>query len=192
MLKPELIFKSFLLILCILLLNGNTFAQFSADILQTENGNSKTGKIYFEEPFYRMDLQEQGENFYVLVDQNKKLTRVVRPKEKMYVEMRSTGMSSIKNDVFQSVEKQKQMYETNLVGTEDINGYKCKKYNVLIDGKKATTFWLSTKFNFPLKVITGKNKNVIMELINIKPGDVDDSYFTVPNNFKKVEMPGTK
>lgn len=139
-----------------------------------------------------MDLQEQGENFYVLVDQNRKLTRVVRPKEKMYVEMRSTGMSSIKNDVFQSVEKQKQMYETNLVGTEDINGYKCKKYNVLIDGKKATTFWLSTKFNFPLKVITGKNKNVIMELINIKPGDVDDSYFTVPNNFKKVEMPGTK
>lgn len=182
-----ILFFFFWLILC-----GEVYAQFTADLIQTENGISKTGKIYFEDPFYRMDLQEQGENFYVLVDQKNKLTKVVRPKEKMYIEMSSTGMSSIQNDVFQSVEKQKQMYETKLVGTEDINGYECKKYDVLIDGKPATTFWQSTKLDFPLKVVTGKNNNMIMELKNIKPGDVDNSYFIVPDDFKKVEMPVKK
>ena len=134
MLSNNSLFARTLFFVAILLIfSGLTFAQFTADLLQTENGKTKTGKISYELPFYRMDLQEQGENFYVIVDQKNKISRVVRPSQKIYVEMNSTGISSVSNDVFQSVEKQKQMYETNSVGTETINNYKCKKYEVLID-----------------------------------------------------------
>ena len=184
--------KPFLLVIAVLLLNSFAFAQFTADLLQTKNGKTKTGKIYFKTPFYRMDLTEQGENFYVIVDQDKKITRVVRPKEKIFVEMNSTGMSSIMNDAFQSVEKQKQIYKTDFAGTEKLNGYECKKYEVLIDSSIVTTFWQATAFDFPIKIITGKNKNMVTELKNITEGDIDDSYFSIPESYKKVDMPGAK
>ena len=91
--KNSLLVRTFLYISISLIFSGFTLAQFTADLLQTENGKTKTGKISYKLPFYRMDLQEQGENFYVIVDQENKISRVVRPSQKIYVEMNSTGIS---------------------------------------------------------------------------------------------------
>ena len=110
----------------------------------------------------------------------------------MYVEMSSSGMSSIRNDVFQSVEKQKKLYKTIFKDSENVNGYTCKKYEVLIDTNVVTTFRQSVKFNFPLKVVTGKNKEMIAELKNISEGEINDAYFSIPEEYKKVDMPGAK
>lgn len=173
-----------------LLFNNNCFAQFTADMVQTENGVTETNKFYSENPFYRMDIKEDGEENYVVVNRNTGITTVVIPSEKMYMEMSSSGMRSMANDVFQSIEAQKEKYETNHLGTETISGYDCEKYQVIIDGNPVSTYWQSPSLEFPIKVISGTDSNMIMELKNIVEGDVDDSVFIIPDSYTKMEMPG--
>jgi hypothetical protein len=174
----------------LIILSFTCFAQFTADMVTTESGVAKTNKFYSENQFYRMDIEEEGQEGYVIVDRNEGVTRVVMPAEKMYMEMSSTGMQSTSNDVFQSLEKQKEQYETNLVGSETLNGYECEKYEVLIEGNVVSTFWQSPDLDYPLKVISGANNDMVMELKNIKAGDVDDSMFQIPDDYTKMEMPG--
>ena len=177
-------------LLLIVIFSFASFAQFTADMVTTESGVTKTNKFYSENPFYRMDIEEEGQEGYVIVDRNEGVTKVVMPAEQMYMEMSSTGMQSMSNDVFQSIEKQKEKYETNLVGTETINGYECEKYEVLIDGSVVSTFWQSPDIEYPIKVISGADSEMVMELKNIEAGDVDDSMFQIPDGYTKMEMPG--
>ena len=79
--------------------------------------------------------------------------------------------------------------ETKLVGEETVNGYKCEKYQVMIDGSPVSTYWQSPEIEYPIKVISGEKQNMIMELKNIEKGDVDDAMFKVPAGFTKMEMP---
>jgi hypothetical protein len=177
-------------LLLIVIFSFASFAQFTADMVTTESGVTKTNKFYSENPFYRMNIEEGGQEGYVIVDRNEGVTKVVMPAEQMYMEMSSTGMQSMSNDVFQSIEKQKEKYETNLVGTETINGYECEKYEVLIDGSVVSTFWQSPDIEYPIKVISGADSEMVMELKNIEAGDVDDSMFQIPDGYTKMEMPG--
>lgn len=166
------------------------FAQFTADMVTTESGVTVTNKFYSENPFYRMDIEEEGQEGYVIVNRTEGVTKVVMPAEQMYMEMSSTGMMSMSNDVFQSIEKQKEQYETNLVGSESINGYECEKYEVLIDGSVVSTYWQSADIEYPIKVVSGANSEMVMELKNITEGDVDDSMFQIPDGYTKMDMPG--
>ena len=168
------------------------FAQFTADMVVTEGEAVRTNKFYSQNQYYRMDIEEEGQEGYVIVDRNEGVTKVVMPAEQMYMEMSSTGMQSMSNDVFQSIEKQKEQYETNLVGTETINGYECEKYEVLIDGSVVSTYWQSEDIEYPIKVISGANNDMVMELTKIEPGDVDDSMFQIPEGYTKMDMPGMK
>jgi hypothetical protein len=158
----------------------------------TEGETTRTNKFYSENQFYRMDIEEEGQEGYVIVDRNEGITRVVMPAEKMYMEMSSTGMQSMSNDVFQSIEKQKEQYETNLAGSETLSGYDCEKYEVLIDGNVVSTFWQSADIEYPIKVISGANNDMVMELTNIEEGDVDDSLFQIPDGYTKMDMSGMK
>ena len=171
------------------LISSTALAQFTADMVTTEGDVSKTSKFYVENPFYRMDMEEGGQKMFVVVNNETKTTRVFMPSEKMYMEMKSDDMKSLSNDVFQSLEAQKQKYETKLVGEETVNGYECEKYQVMIDGSPVSTYWQSPEIEYPIKVISGEKQNMIMELKNIEKGDVDDAMFKVPAGFTKMEMP---
>ena len=173
-----------------LLLSFACFAQFTADMVTTESGVTKTNKFYSENPFYRMDIEEEGQEGYVIVDRNEGVTKVVMPAEQMYMVMSSSGMQSMSNDVFQSIEKQKEQYETNLVGSETINGYDCEIYEVVIDGNVVSKYWQFPDIEYPIKVISGANNDMVMELKNIVEGDVDDSIFRIPDGYTKMDMPG--
>jgi hypothetical protein len=173
-----------------LLFSFACFAQFTADMVITESGVTKTNKFYSENQFYRMDIEEQGQEGYVIVNRNEGVTKVVMPAEQMYMEMSSSGMQSMSNDVFQSIEKQKEQYETNLVGTETINGYDCEIFEVIIDGSVVSKYWQSPDIEYPIKVISGANSDMVMELKNIAEGDVDDSMFQIPDGYTKMDMPG--
>ena len=171
------------------LISSTALAQFTADMVTTEGDVSKTSKFYVENPFYRMDMEEGGQKIFVVVNNETKTTRVFMPSEKMYMEMKSDDMKSLSNDVFQSLEAQKQKYETKLVGEETVNGYECEKYQVIIDGSPVSTYWQSSEIEYPIKVISGEKQNMIMELKNIEKGDVDDAMFKIPAGFTKMEMP---
>ena len=171
------------------LISSTALAQFTADMVTTEGDVSKTSKFYLENPFYRMDMEEGGQKMFVVVNNETKTTRVFMPSEKMYMEMKSDDMKSLSNDVFQSLEVQKEKYETKLVGKETVNGYDCEKYQVMIDGSPVSTYWQSSEIEYPIKVVSGQNQNMVMELKNIEKGDVDDAMFKVPAGFTKMEMP---
>jgi hypothetical protein len=159
-------------------------------MVTTESGVTTTNKFYSENPFYRMNIEEGGQEGYVIVNRSEGVTKVVMPAEQMYIEMSSTGMQSMSNDVFQSIEKQKEQYETNLVGTETVNGYECEKYEVMIDGSVVSTFWQSPDVEYPIKVVSGADGKMVMELKNIEEGDVDDAMFQIPDGYTKMDMPG--
>ena len=188
----KLFAKSVLLLTILLLTGGNCLAQFTADMLTTENGVTKTSKLSVMDPFYRMDMEEDGQEMFVVVNNETKTTRVFMPSEKMYMEMKSDDIKSLSNDVFQSLEVQKQKYETKLLGNETVNGYECEKYQVIMDGNPVTTYWQSSEIEYPIKVISGEKQNMVMELKNIEKGKVDDAMFKVPAGFNKMEMPGMK
>ena len=181
--------KNALVLGLLFLISSTALAQFTADMVTTEGDVSKTSKFYVENPFYRMDMEEGGQKIFVVVNNETKTTRVFMPSEKMYMEMKSDDMKSLSNDVFQSLEAQKQKYETKLVGEETVNGYECEKYQVIIDGSPVSTYWQSSEIEYPIKVISGEKQNMIMELKNIEKGDIDDAMFKIPAGFTKMEMP---
>jgi len=179
-----------ILILLIFLFTSSAVAQFTADMVMTENDMTKTTKLIVEDPYYRMEMEEGGQQLCILVNKDKQITDVVMPDQKMYMEISSSSMQSASNDVFQSIEKQKSTYDTKMVGKETVNGYECEKYEISDGGKLLSTYWQSAELDFPIKVVSGVNQNMIMELKNIKMGDVDDSLFKVPDGYMKMDMPG--
>lgn len=182
--------KNVAVLAMLFLLSSSAFAQFTADMVTTEGDVSRTGKFYVENPFYRMDMEENGQQMFVVVNNETKTTKVFMPSEKMYMEMKSDDMKSLSNDVFQSLEAQKEKYETKLIGKETVNGYECEKYQVMMDGSPVSTYWQSSEIEYPIKVVSGQNQNMVMELKNIEKGDVDDAMFKVPAGYTKMEMPG--
>ncbi len=150
--------KNVAVLAMLFLLSSPALAQFTADMVTTEGDVSRTSKFYVENPFYRMDMEENGQQMFVVVNNETKTTKVFMPSEKMYMEMKSDDMKSLSNDVFQSLEAQKENYETKLVGKETVNGYECEKYQVMIDGSPVSTYWQSSEIEYPIKVISGKIK----------------------------------
>jgi hypothetical protein len=184
--------KSFLAILFTLSFVASAFSQFTADMIQTNGGVTTTSKLYVGGSFYRIDQVESGTDVRVIVNKDEKITRVLRPSDKMYLEMSSMGMMSKMNDVFMSVEDLQGSTDAKLLGKEDVSGYKCDKYVVNRDGKDVMTFWISSKLGFPVKVVNTMGNEMTMELKNIKEGDVDDSMFKIPDGYTKMQMPGMK
>ena len=174
----------------VFLISSSCLAQFTADMIQTQDGETSTIKLYVEDPFYCFEQEEDGEEIFVIVNQEEKVTRVLRPSLKMYIEMESQGMMSMANDVFQSIDNMKETYDAALIGTETINGYECEKYIVSYEGEEMLTYWQSSQLGYPLKVVNSMNNGMTMELTNIVEGDIDDSRFTTPSDYKKMEMPG--
>ena len=174
----------------VFLISSSCFAQFTADMIQTQDGETSTIKLYVEDPFYCFEQEEEGEPIFVIVDQEEKVTRVVMPSEKMYMEMGSQSMMSMANDVFQSIDNMKETYDAALVGNETINGYECEKYIVSFEGDEMLTYWQSSQLGYPIKVVNAMVNGMTMELTNIVEGDIDDSRFTIPSDYTIMEMPG--
>jgi hypothetical protein len=171
-------------------LSSSAIAQFSADMVTTNGDITQTSKFYSEKPYYRMDMEEGGQQMFVVVNTETNITQVFMPSQQMYMEMKSDDIQSTSNDVFQSLEEQKKKYETKMIGEETINGYECEVYEVLADGSPVTTYWQSAEIEYPIKVVTGQNKDMIMELKNIEKGDVDNALFAVPAGYTKMNMQG--
>jgi outer membrane lipoprotein-sorting protein len=178
------------LMILLFFLSSSAIAQFSADMVTTNGDVTQTSKFYSEKPYYRMDMEEDGQQMFVVVNTKTNTTQAFMPSQKMYMEMKSDDNQSTSNDVFQSLEEQKKKYETKLVGKEYVNGYECEVYEVLADGSPVTTYWQSAEIEYPIKVVTGQNKDMIMELKNIEKGDVDNALFEVPAGYTKMDMQG--
>jgi hypothetical protein len=177
------------LMLIFLLALPSGAAEFSADMIQTMQGQTQTGKVFIKGKKIRMEMNTPRNKMVhiFLPEQNK--TIILMTQEKMYREMVSPNQpgstpSSNKEDL-EKVATLKQL------GTETINGYLCDTYQVIFHDKNQgiMTQWYSKKLNFPLKRVSqGPHGEVVTEYQNIKEGTVAEANFLIPPDYQKMPM----
>lgn len=169
-----------------------TVDQFTADIVQTAGGLSTSGKFFVKAGNYRMELEEGGQPLCVIVDVQTGITTISAPLEKMYTDIPVDHAASIMNDPFQGLRYLVSLGESRPEGSEVIEGYQCDKSEVFGEGQKAATRWISTRLNFPIKIIMHGATEKMVELKNIQEVTVADSLFKLPADYARFELPGQK
>jgi len=158
--------------------------ELTADMVSKEGKITRNGKIYVKESKARV---EKGSTpLYIIVRGDKGVLWQINNAEKTYIEAKLTPeMKPMIEEKFAGETGRKQ------VGTETINGYAAKKYEVTVPrGKKAETItqWYSPEYTFTVKVAGG---NWSTEYKNIKKGGVADSLFDLAQGLIKdtTEVP---
>ncbi len=155
--------------------------EFSADMVIVPKGDEPMkGKIFVKGDKVRQETTEEDETQIMIIRPDKKVTWMITPEEKTYMEM--PYQSSDKTFEEWTAEKEK---NAKFLGEETVSGMPCKKFEVVEEGEK-TVFWLSTQFAFPIKV---EDSEVTMEYKNIKLGSLDDSLFELPTGYERMTAP---
>jgi hypothetical protein len=144
--------------------------ELTADMISKEGKITRNGKIYVKESKVR--LEKGSTPMYAIVRGDKGVLWQINNAEKTYVVAKLTpDMKPLIEEKFAGETGRKQ------VGTETVNGYSAKKYEVTIPrGKKSETVtqWYSPDYGFTVKVA---GSNWTTEYKNIKKGGVADSLF---------------
>ncbi len=156
-------------------------AEFSADMTIPTKGKKKAVnfKIYVKDGKMRQEktLGKRTQNV-IIFRPDKKVIWNIMPKQKMYMDY--TYNSAEKPITEWTSEDEK---KARLVGSEDLNGFACKKYEY-VAGKgrnKTVTIWIAEELNFPIKSTGGERE---YELTNIQVGEVSGSMFEIPKGFQ--------
>ncbi len=156
-------------------------AEFSADMVITPKGDEPMkGKIFVKGDKVRQETVEEDETQIMIIRPDKKITWMITPEEKTYIEM--PYQSEDKTFEEWTAEKEK---KAKFLGNETVSEMACKKYESVEDGER-TLFWISSQFPFPIKV---EDSEVTMEYQNIKLGSLADSLFEIPTGYEKMAMP---
>lgn len=169
--------------LAVLAFLGVAYAEveFSADMVIVPKGDEPMkGRIFVKGDMIRQETSDEDETQIMIVRPDKKVTWMLSPEEKTYMEM--PYQSSDKTFEEWTAEKEK---KAKFLGEETISGMPCKKYETMEDGEK-TELWIAKEFPFPIKV---EDSEVTMEYKNIKLGKLDDSLFELPAEYEKMSAP---
>jgi len=162
-------------------------AEFTATMVTKAGGVEIPGKIYVKENKVRNEVQAGGQTSIHILRPDKKVVWIIMPQQKAYVEMPITHTAQQK--MLPLTEDQKAKMKK--VGTETINGYACDKYETTMShqGKPMQVFtWVATDLGVPIKIVS-EDGSFSMEYKDIKPGQVADSLFDVPQDYKKMQLP---
>ena len=172
------------LVTSIVLFQTALAGDFVAEMVEKSIGDTVISKIYVKGTKYRIETEEEGKQIVILVDQEANLTRICNMDEKSYMEIPSDDLKSLMNDPFQSLE-----FTIDTPGTESktpepeaVNGVECVKHVVLWGGAPFYTYYISEKYDLPLKIIRGNGEKVV-ELRNIEEKEIDDAMFQIPDGF---------
>ena len=182
----------YLLILILCTATSAMAASFTADLVTTEKGKTKTEKFYVMEPYYRMDVVEDGKPMVVIADRKKNVHLFLQMEEKVFFEIPSDDFRILINDPFKASEYMVSKYESKVEGDDQINGINCEKQVLTAQGTKIHSRWFSNDLKFPVKLVSyeGDKEIYIAELRNIKKIDLQMDMFTPPADFKRGEEPG--
>ncbi len=167
---------------------------FSADQVYTDSAGKirNTGKIFFASEKMRMEglgmgasSSEKHNDMVVIVRKDRNLHWMINNNKKAYFER---GIDEKEMESFSGLLKESDVKE---LGTEKVEGYKCRKRqvttNVEIMGfknKSQTVQWISDDFPMPLRVRNEDGSST--ELKNIKEGRQPDNLFELPSDYTKV------
>jgi hypothetical protein len=162
-------------------------AEFSATMVTKAGGMELPGKIYVKDGKMRNEIQAAGQHMIHIMRSDKNVVWVIMPQQKIFMEAPISAEARQKILPFTEAQKAKM----KKVGSETINGYACDKYqgSMAEQGKSLqVTFWVATDLNMPIKIVS-QDGSFSMEYKDIKPGEVADALFDLPQGYQKVKMP---
>ncbi|MFT3829145.1 MAG: hypothetical protein QM691_05490 [Opitutaceae bacterium] len=179
------------LVLCLLAavtpLPGAT-TQFSAEVVDTRRGGTKTGTLHYQEKSYRIELPEGGQRIAVVVDGASGRMRLLALSDKQYSEAGAGEPLALYADPFAMYASVVAKHKTRAEGTETVAGFTCTKQVVYEDEQVFATGWISDEFPLPLKIeipVYGRT----LELRGITPGAQDTALFALPLGFSVLREP---
>jgi hypothetical protein len=177
-----------MLISCILALSSVLSAgQFVADMHIVGTDATALYKLYAKDRRYRMEFVEDEHPMLVIVDLEEGLTRVARPDDRLYFEIPCNDARSILNDPYQSLAFMELMGENESLGTEIIRGFDCEKVRVTYKDRDVATYWTPEELGLPLKIVMYPPNDRVVELVEIREMELDDSLFRIPEDFTLFE-----
>ncbi|MCP4566198.1 MAG: DUF4412 domain-containing protein [FCB group bacterium] len=160
-------------------------AEFSADMLEIGDSDTTVSKIFVKGLKYRMELMENGQQIFIIVNQETNVTQAINISEKAYMEMPCDDFGSLANDPFQSLKYTAAIPDASVkpLGKETVAGVECDKSVVSYGGNDLITQWVSSQHDFPLKIVAHATVDMVIELANIKETAIDDGLFVVPEGY---------
>jgi len=188
----------FLLLTCFAVAQIPGATPFSADMaIKMKDGKDMTGKVYFGGNKMRQEMNMQGHEVIQIMDFQRKVSDMLMPQQKMYMEMpygqmmqqhRGPKMPDLKSYDPNNPCAQSEEMTCEKAGTETVNGRTTDKW--LFHNKKdgsAMTVWIDNKLHYPIRTMT---KEMQMDLTNVKEGMPSASLFEVPSDYRKFDMGG--
>ncbi len=167
--------------------------EYSADRVITGEGRTFQTKVYCARDKERMEMAEGGAEQVTISRLDKKLSWVVMPSQKAYMEL--SWEQSRKNA---PADLRECTVDMKKAGSETVNGHAATRYDMTAtcpDGTGyAGSMWV-TKDNIPVKIDTtmkggpGKSGRVLVELKNLKIAKQDPTLFEVPSGYTKMTIP---
>lgn len=157
-------------------------ANFSADLVTTNNAGTFEGKIYLTKDMTRMDMPQSS----VITRLDKNVVWILMPQDKLYIEQpikpENTAMKpgKLPNET-----------QRELVTTEKVDGKETDKFKITYStgGKTETIFqWIEKDSGIPLRTsaLDGKWS---YEYKNVQKGNQSMALFELPSGYKKFTMP---
>jgi hypothetical protein len=168
-------------------------AEFSADLLLKQAGETITGKVYVKGEKTRQEYIERGTKQAMIFRFDKKMFWLLMPAEKVYMDIPSNEGAAASDPTLD--QKIKNMAVQKYLGKETVNGYTCDKYQYIYNdtSRGTVTQWYSKKLNYPIKSeYKSPRSYMLTEYKNIKEGKVSDSLFDVPGDYMKISLPGMR
>jgi len=182
-----------LVVTVIFLLSGpGIAAEFSADLLLKQAGETITGKVYVKGDKTRQEYLQRGEQQVMIFRFDKGIMWVLIPAEKIYMEMSSQEGAVYDPRLDQNIGD---MAVQKYLGKETANGYPCEKYQYIYNDKAmgTVTQWFSKKLAYPIKTeYNAPSGYMLTEYKNIKEGKVENSLFEIPGDYALMSLPGMR
>lgn len=164
-------------------------AEFSADMVQSGFSDRQESKFYTKGNKSRVDTADST----VIMDPGQNKAYVLDKEENIYYEMpQMAAMATLGMNRTQLDEEIAKIADKKQIGTEEINGYLCEKYEITYHDANLGTMiqWYSKKLDYPIKMVyQSPLGEMTTEYKNIKTGGVSDSIFELPAGYKKISFP---
>lgn len=173
----------------LLLVGTAVAAELSADVVQKRMGQETKGKAFIKGGYSRMDLKMMGQDITIITRPDHKKVYMLQHSAKMAMTMKLDD--SMATGEWNEKDLKTKAKIRNL-GTEQLNGYKCDKKEVIYNDKQMgrVTVWVARKLKMPIKTHTKTDRGEMeTEYRNIKTGSVKSSVFDIPKGYSQMEMP---
>ena len=162
--------------------------EFSALIIEKDNGVEQRGKIFVAENMSRYELE--GSDEVVVTRHDKKVIWLIFPKLRKYVEQPYLGEP--KQNYAGAHEMDTGDLSKEFIEHEMVDSYRLKKYLITVkynNGESRDRYHEWYRDNFPVPVKTQSlDGKTSYEYVNIKLGRPPAEFFSQPKGYKKITM----